>query len=151
LKALAKLGAEVTAIDMCKENIITAKLRAELVQSSIQTKNSDFYHRIQYLNCALEELSNVEENRNFFDAIVMSEVIEHVDNQEEFLINSTKLLKNNGYTFITTINRTRPAYLLAIIGAEYLTNLVPRGTHDWNKFMTPNEIENILNKRSLFI
>lgn len=86
----------------------------------------------------------MDTNADYFDAVVMSEVVEHVSNLGEFLTNSIKLLKDHGYAFITTINRTPQSYLMAILGAEYLLNLVPRGTHTWDKFVKPDEIANML-------
>ena len=82
----------MTAIDACKENVIAAQLRA---QSEIEKSNGQlkFYDRLRYINCALEDLTVVEENNNYFDAIVMSEVVEHVNNLHQFLSGSTKLLK----------------------------------------------------------
>jgi polyprenyldihydroxybenzoate methyltransferase / 3-demethylubiquinol 3-O-methyltransferase len=89
---LARLGANVTGIDTCKENIIACELRAE---SEIEKSNGKaiFYDRLRYLNCSIEDLASVNENTNYFDAIVMSEVVEHVNNLNDFLTNSTKLLK----------------------------------------------------------
>ena len=91
-KPLARLGATVTGIDTCKENIISAELR---VESEYEKSNgrATFYERLRYLNCSIEDLAGVEENTNYFDGIVMSEVAEHVNNLEEFLVNSTRLLK----------------------------------------------------------
>jgi ubiquinone biosynthesis O-methyltransferase len=142
---LARLGAQVTGIDALKENIAVAQLRAE---SQYEKSNGllKFYERIRYFNCSLEDLAMCEENFNYFDAIVMSEVVEHVNNLDDFLINSCKLLKNHGYQFITTINRTNQSYLLAILAAEYVLNLVPRGTHTWEKFVKPEDIKTILEK-----
>jgi polyprenyldihydroxybenzoate methyltransferase/3-demethylubiquinol 3-O-methyltransferase len=141
-EALARLGAVITGVDACKENIIAAQMRAqtEFEKSREQAK---FYKRLRYLHCTVEELAAVEENSGFFDAVVMSEVIEHVNNVSTFVENSALLLKNHGYMFATTINKTPQSYALAIIGAEYVLNLVPRGTHDWNKFITPSNLKDL--------
>ena len=82
----------MTAVDACKENIICAKIR---VQSELNKSNNNlkFYDRLNYLNCSVEDLAAIEDNSGFFDAIVMSEVIEHVANIKDFVYNSTKLLK----------------------------------------------------------
>lgn len=140
---LARLGASVTAIDSCKENILAAQLRVS--NEMEQTNNSSkLGENLTYINCTLEDLASVEDNDNYFDAIVMSEVVEHVNNLSDFMRNSSRLLKNHGFAFVTTINRTNASYLLAILGAEYVLNLVPRGTHQWEKFVTPEEIKKLL-------
>lgn len=91
-ESLARLGANVTAIDACKENIISAKLRVE--SELKKSKNTlKFYDRLNYLNCTIEELAAIEDNSNYFDAVVMSEVVEHVNNLPDFLFNGSKLLK----------------------------------------------------------
>lgn len=146
---LARLGAQVTAIDACKENIVVAQMRAE-AQFEKSKGNLEFYERIRYFNCSLEDLIAVDENFDYFDGVVMSEVVEHVTQVDSFLRDSTKLLKNHGYAFVTTINRTPLSYLAAILGAEYLTNLVPRGTHTWEKFVTPNEIKTTFEQHKVF-
>ena len=93
---LARLGAQVTAVDSLKENIIVAQLRAQ-AQSQSAVIGSDqtrsFYDRLRYIHCAVEDLAAVEENWGYFDGVVMSEVVEHVSNLEDFMKNSIKLLK----------------------------------------------------------
>ncbi len=74
-----------------------------------------------------------------FDAVMGLEIIEHVDQPRQFLKTLGSLTKSNGALFISTINRTPRGYALAILGAEHLTGVVPVGTHDWNKFLTPGE------------
>lgn len=147
---LARLGANVTGIDTCKDNVIASELRAQ-TESEKSNGMSKFYERLRYLNCSIEDLASVEENNNYFDAIVMSEVVEHVNNLDDFLVNSTKLLKNKGFSFITTINKTPQSYLLAIVGAEYVLGIVPKGTHTWEKFVSPIEIKNILEKNNVYV
>ena len=90
---LARLGAQVTAIDSLKENIIVAQLRAQTQANSRAHGNSRCYDRLRYINCAVEELTAVEENWNYFDGVIMSEVIEHVNNLDKFMKNSLTLLK----------------------------------------------------------
>lgn len=92
---LARIGAQVTAIDACKENIIAAQLRVQDQQDQIGVENCKFYDRLRYIHCTVEDLTAVEENFDYFDAIVCSEVVEHVNNLPEFLSNSAKLLKVN--------------------------------------------------------
>jgi len=79
-----------------------------------------------------------------FDAVVASEVIEHVDNPQLFIQTISNLLKDEGSLFLTTLNRTTRSWLLAIIGAEHILGMLPVGTHDWNKFLTPGEVEMML-------
>ena len=79
-----------------------------------------------------------------FDAVVASEVIEHVDNPQHFVATCSSVIDEGGSFFLTTINRTQRSYLGAIVAAEYLLRLLPTGTHDWNKFITPQELESML-------
>ncbi len=74
-----------------------------------------------------------------FDAVMGLEIIEHVDQPQHFLKTLASLTKSDGALFISTINRTPRGYALAILGAEYIAGIVPKGTHDWNKFVTPGE------------
>lgn len=147
---LARLGANVTGIDACNENILSAQLRAE-TEYHKTNGNAAFYERIRYINCTLEDLADVDDNIEYFDAVVMSEVVEHVNNLEGFLTDSTKLLKNQGFSFVTTINRTQPSYFFGIIAAENILGLVPKGTHTWEKFVKPDEVKDILEKNDVFV
>ena len=91
---MARLGASVTAIDSCKENILAAQLR--ISNEMEQTNNtSKLGENLTYINCTLEDLAGVEDNENYFDAIIMSEVVEHVNNLSDFMRNSSRLLKVN--------------------------------------------------------
>ncbi len=123
---LTRLGAEVTGIDASYKNIEVAKIHA---------KKSNL--KIKYLNTSPEK-NKINEK---FDVILNLEVVEHVDNLDLFLKSSSKLLKRNGIMFIATINRTFESYIKAIIGAEYVLRWLPIGTHDWQKFLKPEEIE----------
>lgn len=145
---LARLGATVTGIDACRENILSAQLRAE---SQYEKTGGQCYERIRYINCTLEDLAEVEDNQEYFDAVVMSEVVEHVNNLDDFLANSSRLLKNGGFSFVTTINRTTASYLLAIVAAENVLGLVAKGTHTWDKFVTPDEVKLPLEKSNVFV
>ena len=128
---MCRLGARVTGIDASKKNISVAELHAK--KSGLD---------ITYINTSPE--------KNFikkkFDVILNLEIIEHVDNVDLFLESSSKLLKENGIMFIATINRTFESYIKAIIGAEYVLRWLPIGTHEWNKFLKPNEIHAKLEK-----
>ena len=123
---LTRLGAQVTGIDASYKNIEVAKIHAK--------KNN---LKIKYLNASPEK-NKINEK---FDVILNLEVVEHVDNLDLFLKSSSELLKKNGIMFIATINRTFESYIKAIIGAEYVLRWLPIGTHDWQKFLKPEEIE----------
>jgi 2-polyprenyl-6-hydroxyphenyl methylase/3-demethylubiquinone-9 3-methyltransferase len=131
---LAKLGANITGIDASLENIETAKFYAK-----------DLGLEINFLCGAAED------HQEKYDVILCLEVIEHVSSPEFFIESIKKLLKPGGMMMISTINRTPKAYLSAIIGAEYILNWVPRGTHEFNKFLKPSELSQMLNKNDLQI
>ena len=90
-----------------------------------------------------------KEIQDKFDVILNLEVIEHVENVDLFLRSASKLLKKDGIMFVATINRTFESYIKAIVGAEYILRWLPIGTHDWQKFLTPAEIEKKFNKLNL--
>ena len=123
---MARLGANVTGIDASEKNIKVASLHSE--------KNK---LKINYLNKSPEQLDSQKK----YDIILSLEIIEHVDNVDTYLKSCEKLLKKNGLMFTATLNRTLTSYLKAIIGAEYILRWLPIGTHDWNKFIKPEELE----------
>lgn len=133
---LARLGAEVTAIDASEKNINIAMAYSEQVGV-----------KVNYLNFTSEELS--AEDTIKFDAIVNMEVVEHVQNLESFMKSSCEMLKQSGLMFVATMNRTAKSYAMAIIGAEYVMQWLPRGTHDWNKFLKPSEVNHLFGKNGL--
>ncbi len=92
-EALARLGANVTGVDACRENVLSAQIRSE---SQYEKTKAEFYERLRYINCTVESLAEVEDNHGYFDAVVMSEVVEHVNNLEGFLKDSSLLLKASG-------------------------------------------------------
>ena len=128
---MSRLGARVTGIDASEKNIKVAKLHAE--ENELQ---------INYLNTSPEKLNEIEK----FDIILNLEIVEHVDNVNLFIKSCNKLLKKNGLMFTATLNRSFTSYIKAIIGAEYIMRWLPIGTHDWNKFIKPEELEEILTK-----
>ena len=130
---LSRLGAEMTGIDASKNNIEVAKLHSKEMNLNIN-----------YINCAPENFNF----KNKFDVILNMEVIEHVSNVEFFIQNCSKLTRENGIMFVATINRNLKSYLFAILGAEYILRWLPIGTHDWNKFLTPEELKMITNKNN---
>jgi ubiquinone biosynthesis O-methyltransferase len=148
-ECLSRLGAQVTGVDACKENILVAQTRLQQEYEK-SLENATYCKRLRYLHCTIEELATVEENGNYFDAVVMSEVVEHVSNLDAFVEHASRLLKNQGFMFATTINKTLESYVLAIGVAEYVMNLVPRGTHDWNKFVKPGDLKAVMKRNDIF-
>ena len=134
-EALARLGASVVGLDPCEANIKAAKLHAE---------NDPFLaERLVYLPMTAEDYLS-QHSEEPFDAVVASEVIEHVDNPKEFVDVCSKLVPVGGSLFFTTINRTTKSWLGAIIVAENILGLLPMGTHEWKKFITTQELTNMV-------
>ena len=131
---MARLGAEVVGIDASEKNINVAKLHAKKNKLSIK-----YY-------CSSPE--NFKTNLKF-DVILNMEIIEHVDDVNFFLKSCSKLLKKNGIMFVATLNKTLKSYLFAIIGAEYILQWLPIGTHEWEKFVEPEKLIEILKKYNL--
>ena len=131
---LSRLGAEVFGIDASDNNIKIAKLHA---------KKSNL--NIKYF-CSSPEKFKI---KNEFDVILNMEIVEHVEDVDFFLKSCSKLLKKDGIMFVATLNKTLKSYLFAIIGAEYILKWLPIGTHEWEKFVKPDELINFLNKFSL--
>ena len=128
---MSRLGAEVVGIDASEKNISVAKLHA--------MKNK---LNIKYLCASPETLkTNLK-----FDVILNMEIIEHVENIDLFLESCSKLLNKGGIMFVATINKTLKSYLFAIVGAEYILRWLPIGTHEWEKFVKPDDLEKILQK-----
>ncbi len=123
---MARLGANVTGIDASEKNIKVAQLHSE--ENNL---------KINYINSSPERLKEKEE----FDIILNLEIIEHVEDVELYIHSCSKLLKKGGLMFTATLNRTVVSYIKAIIGAEYILKWLPIGTHDWNKFIRPEELE----------
>jgi len=126
---MARLGANVTGIDASEKNIHIAKLHS--IKNGL---------KINYLHASPETLKHIEK----FDIILNLEIVEHVDNVSLYIKSCYKLLKKNGLMFTATLNRSFISYVKAIIGAEYILRWLPIGTHDWNKFIKPEELEKFL-------
>ena len=126
---MARLGGMVTGIDASKKNIKVADLHAK--------KNN---LKIRYLNKSPENFEEYEK----FDVILNLEIVEHVEDLKLYIRSCNQLLKKNGIMFTATLNRTFISYIKAIIGAEYILRWLPIGTHDWNKFIKPEELEKTL-------
>ena len=131
---MTRLGAKVIGIDASEKNINVAKLHAK--------KNN---LNIDYL-CASPETLNTEEK---FDVILNMEIVEHVEDVNYFLKSCSNLLKKNGIMFVATLNKTLKSYLFAIIGAEYVLRWLPIGTHEWEKFIKPDDLIKILKEHNL--
>ena len=131
---MTRLGANVTGIDASNKNINIAKLHAK--------KNK---LKINYL-CSSPEKLKIKKK---FDVILNMEIIEHVEDINFFINSCSKLLKKNGLMFVATLNKTLKSYVFAIIGAEYVLRWLPIGTHDWEKFVKPEDLKKILGKNNL--
>ena len=125
---LNRLGANITGIDASNNNVEVAKLHAKEMNLNIK-----------YIYSSPENINL----KNDFDVILNMEVIEHVSDVNIFIENCSKLIKKNGIMFVATINKNLKSYVFAILGAEYILRWLPIGTHDWDKFLTPKELENI--------
>tara|TARA_Y100000590_G_scaffold190460_1_gene216773 strand:+ start:8596 stop:9297 length:702 start_codon:yes stop_codon:yes gene_type:complete len=136
-EVLSDLGAIVTAIDASEKTINVAKAHAKKVGSNVN-----------YIKASLEEFSKIEPKAKF-DVITCLEMLEHVPDPLQILKKCSDLLNQDGDLFLSTINRNPRSYLFAIIGAEYLLNLLPKGTHDYSKFIKPSELSKWLNKSNL--
>ncbi len=123
---LTRLGATVTGIDASDKNIKVAQIHAEKEGLNIE-----------YINTSAEDLAATGRQ---FDVVLNMEVIEHVADVSSFMNASARLVKPSGLMLVATLNRTAKSYLFAIVGAEYVMRWLPKGTHDWQKFLKPHEI-----------
>jgi len=131
---MSRMGANVTGIDASDKNIKIAKLHSK--------KNK---LKINYLCSSPEKLKSTKK----FDVILNMEIVEHVEDIDFFLKSCSKLLKKNGLMFVATINKTLKSYIFAIVGAEYVLRWLPIGTHEWEKFVKPEDLKKILMKYDL--
>ena len=129
-----RLGGRLTGIDASKKNIYIAKVHAK--------KNN---LKINYICSSPENLKSKKK----YDVILNMEVVEHVNDLNFFIKSCSSLLKKNGIMFIATINKTLKSYIFAIIGAEYVLNWLPVGTHDWFKFVEPEKLEKLCKNNNL--
>ena len=133
---MSRLGGNVTGIDASEKNIISAKTHAK--QNNLN------------INYFCNSPENFKTNKKF-DLVLNMEIVEHVEDVNFFIKKSSELLKKNGLMFVATLNRTLKSYIFAIIGAEYILRWLPIGTHEWNKFLTPEELANFGQKNSLLV
>ena len=132
---MARLGAEVVGADAAAKNIPVAKIHAE--QSGLA---------IDYRHTTAEALAAAGEQ---FDVVLNMEVVEHVASPIDYLTACRRLLRPGGLTITSTINRNPKSYGMAIFGAERVMRWLPVGTHDWNKFIAPSELEDLLSRAGL--
>ena len=130
---LHRLGAKVTGLDASKTNIEVAKLHAKQMNLNID-----------YINSSPENYKLKKK----FDVVLNMEIVEHVSNVDFFIQNCSEMIEKNGLMFVSTINRNLKSYIFAIVGAEYSLRWLPIGTHDWDKFLTPNELEVIATNKN---
>ena len=130
-EALDSKGAKVTAIDVTEANIEVAKLHAQKMQV-----------KIDYRLVTAEELAQKESQS--FDVVSCLEVIEHVPDPGQLIKACSDLLKPDGQMFLSTLNRNPRSFITAILGAEYIFNILPKGTHEWAKFIKPSELEGFM-------
>ena len=134
---MSRLGGNVSGIDIVEKNINVAKTHSE--EQNLE---------INYKMTTAEELAV---GKKKFDVILNMEVIEHVSDLNLFIESCEKLLKKNGLLFFATLNRNLLSFGLAIVGAEYILGWLPKGTHNWKKFITPEELKIIFRSSGLNI
>ncbi len=135
---MTRLGAHVTGVDALEKNLKTAKTHAE--QGGLE---------IDYRHGTIEQM--VEAGETPFDVVLNMEVIEHVANPPEFMKDCGAMVREGGIMICSTINRTFKAFALAIVGAEYILRWLPRGTHQYEKFIKPSELSQFMQKAGLQI
>lgn len=126
-ESMAQRGAQVTGIDMAEKSLQVAQLHA--LESGVQ---------VEYRCVAVEALA--QERPQAFDVVTCMEMLEHVPDPASVIRACATLVKPGGHVFFSTLNRNAKAYLMAVVGAEYVLNLLPKGTHDYSKFIKPSEL-----------
>ena len=137
-EALAREGAQATGVDLAAGSLTTARLHA-------QSEGLDISYRLM----PVEELAAAEPES--FDVVTCMEMLEHVPDPAAIVQACAALVKPGGWLFLSTLNRTPKAFALAIVGAEYLIGMIPRGTHDWKKFIHPAELASWLRNADMEI
>ena len=127
-ESMARMGASVTGIDMGKAPLSVAKLHA--LESGLE---------IDYQHITVEQLA--AQQAGTYDIVTCMELLEHVPDPASVICACARLVKPGGAVFFSTINRNAKAWLLAVVGAEYILNMLPKGTHDYNKFIKPSELD----------
>ena len=132
-ESLAKAGAKMTGIDLATDSIQVAK------EHSLNENLN-----IDYQAICIEEFQKKQSSK--FDAIVCMELLEHLEDPESFIETMVKVLKPGGKLFLSTVNRNMKSYLYAIMAAEYILKLLPKGTHDYHQFIKPSEMIKVMNR-----
>lgn len=127
-ESLAQAGAVTSGLDLAEDSILVAKQHAK-----------DNNLAIDYINQSVEELADSQSEQ--FDVICCMEMLEHVPDPSSIITSCSKLLKPGGHAFFSTLNRNTKSYLFAILGAEYILGILPKGTHNYSKFIKPSELE----------
>jgi 2-polyprenyl-6-hydroxyphenyl methylase / 3-demethylubiquinone-9 3-methyltransferase len=137
-ESMAALGASVTGIDLGEAPLAVARLHLK-----------ETGHNVAYRHVAAEALA--DEMPGAFDVVTCMEMLEHVPDPASTVAACARLVRPGGHVFFSTINRTAKAWLFAIVGAEYVLNLLPRGTHEYAKFIRPSELERMCRQAGLVL
>ncbi|RMC99110.1 bifunctional 2-polyprenyl-6-hydroxyphenol methylase/3-demethylubiquinol 3-O-methyltransferase UbiG [Aquitalea palustris] len=137
-ESMALRGAQVTGIDLAKKSLKVAQLHS--LESGMA---------VEYRCIAVEELA--DEAPGSFDVVTCMEMLEHVPDPESVVRSCARLVKPGGWVFFSTLNRNAKAYLLAVVGAEYVLNMLPRGTHEYARFLKPSELSRMARNAGLEI
>ena len=135
-ESMARKGAKVTGIDLSKKALKVADLHS--LESGVE---------VRYKHIAAEEMAEQEAGQ--FDVVTCMEMLEHVPDPASIVRAAAKLVKPGGHVFFSTLNRNPKSYLFAVIGAEYVLRMLPRGTHDYGKFITPAELAQFVRQAGL--
>ncbi|BBF84002.1 3-demethylubiquinone-9 3-methyltransferase [Aquitalea magnusonii] len=137
-ESMALRGAQVTGIDLAKKSLKVAQLHS--LESGVA---------VEYRCVAVEDLA--DEAPGSFDVVTCMEMLEHVPDPESVVRSCARLVKPGGWVFFSTLNRNAKAYLLAVVGAEYVLNMLPRGTHEYARFLKPSELSRMARNAGLEI
>ncbi|PVY75483.1 3-demethylubiquinone-9 3-methyltransferase [Tamilnaduibacter salinus] len=137
-EGMAQRGAQVTGIDMGEAPLSVARLHG--LESGVQ---------VDYRQTTVEELADDPDHAGQYDVVTCLEMLEHVPEPGSVLQSCARLLKPGGHLFVSTINRNPKSFLFAIVGAEYVMNMLPRGTHEWRRFIRPSEMSAYLRQAGL--
>ncbi|NWK76926.1 bifunctional 2-polyprenyl-6-hydroxyphenol methylase/3-demethylubiquinol 3-O-methyltransferase UbiG [Aquitalea sp. LB_tupeE] len=137
-ESMAQRGAQVTGIDLAKKSLKVAQLHS--LESGVA---------VEYRCVAVEDLA--DEAAGSFDVVTCMEMLEHVPDPESVVRSCARLVKPGGWVFFSTLNRNAKAYLLAVVGAEYVLNMLPRGTHEYARFLKPSELSRMARNAGLEI
>jgi 2-polyprenyl-6-hydroxyphenyl methylase/3-demethylubiquinone-9 3-methyltransferase len=137
-ESMARKGAKVTGIDLSKKALKVADLHS--LESGVE---------VRYKHIAAEEMAVEEPGQ--FDIVTCMEMLEHVPDPASIVRAAATLVKPGGHVFFSTLNRNFKAYLFAVVGAEYVLRMLPRGTHDYAKFITPSELSQYVRQAGLVV